>query len=95
LTFRQIVESTRTTAAGILWDRAELFSKLRHLAIAKHRRKTARRCGEMKARLLGQLLRVAPDLVKVVPASDSDLLFSVRFRKRGQLHLPPRYVAWM
>ena len=95
ITFRQILEASRTAAAGHLWDRAELFSKLRHLAKLKHRAKTARRCGEYKAKLLGRLIRVAPDLVKVVPASDSDRLFSVRFLKRSQLHLPPCYVAWV
>src|SRR5262249_48481460 len=94
ITFRQILESTRKTAAGLLWDRAEQFSKLRHLAKSTHHAKTARRCGEYKARLLGRLIRVAPDLVKVTLASDSSELFSVRFQKRGQLHLPPRYVAW-
>jgi hypothetical protein len=92
LTFRQILETSRKASAGLLWDRAEQFSKLRHLAKSKHRARTARRCGEYKARLLSRLIRVAPDLVKVVPATDSDRLYSVRFQKRGQLHLPPRYV---
>jgi hypothetical protein len=92
VTFRQILEATRTSAAGLMWDRAEQFSRLRHLAKSAHRPRTARRCGEFKAKLLGRLIRVAPDLVKVVPATDSDGLCSIRFQKRGQLHLPPRYI---
>jgi len=92
ITFRQIVEAARQSAAGLMWDRAEQFSRLRHLAKAMHRAKTARRCGEYKAKLLGRLIRVAPDLVKVVPATDSDGLCSIRFPNRGQLHLPPRYM---
>ena len=91
-TFRQIVEANLPLAAGRMWDRAEQFSKLRHLAKAKRRARTARRCGEYKARLLGRLLRVAPDLVKLIPATDSDRLFSVWFRRRGRLHIPPRYI---
>src|SRR5262245_53227531 len=92
ITFRQILETTRKSAAGLMWDRAEQFSRLRHLAKAMHRAKTARRCGEYKAKLLGRLIRVAPDLVKVIPATDSDGLCSIRFQTRGQLHLPPRYI---
>src|SRR5262245_8848324 len=92
ITFRQILEASRKTAAAFMWDRAKQFSKLRHLAKLNHRARTARRCGEYKAKLLGHLIHVAPDLVRVVPATDSDGLCSVRFQQRGQLHLPPRYV---
>lgn len=92
ITFRQILEASRKSAAGLMWDRAEQFSQLRHLAKAMHRAKTARRCGEYKAKLLGRLIRVAPDLVKIIPATDLDGLCSIRFPNRGQLHLPPRYM---
>lgn len=92
VTFRQILEASRKSAASLMWDRAEQFSRLRHLAKSAHRARTARRCGEFKAKLLGRLICVAPDLLKMVPATDSDGLCSVRFQDRGRLHLPPRYL---
>lgn len=94
VTFRQMVAELRPEAVDHLWLQAVQFSRLRHLAVESKKSRAARRCGECKARLIGKVCRLAPELVKVVPASDSERLFSVRYRHRGWLHLPPRYVEY-
>jgi hypothetical protein len=92
MTFKELAESCRLEAADSIWHRAIVVSKLRHLARTKERTKLARRLGEVKARLIKEVCHLAPELVRVVRASDHDRLFSVRYRGGSRLHLPLRLV---
>lgn len=92
-TFREHFEETRLAAARILWQRAVQVSKLRHLARLREQTRLARRLGETKAKLIFEVCRLAPELVRVIHASDHERLFSVRFGD-SRLHLPLRLLRW-
>ena len=92
-TFRELFEDTRLAAADAIWQRAIQVSKLRHLACLNERSRLARRLGEVKAKLIYEVCRLAPELVRIINASDHDRLFSVHFRA-SRLHLPLRLLRW-
>lgn len=92
-TFRKLFEDTRLSAAEALWDRATQVSKLRHLARLQEQARLARRLGELKAKLIYEVCRLVPELIRIVHASDHDRLLSVHFRS-SRLHLPLRLLRW-
>jgi hypothetical protein len=93
ITFRKLFEDTRLAAAESLWQRAIQVSKLRHLARVHEKARLARRLGEVKAKLIYEVCKLVPELVRIRHASDHDRLFSVHFRT-SRLHLPLRLLKW-
>lgn len=89
LTFREVLEMTRESAAESAWSRAEQASRLRHLVIAQHRFRAARVLGEIKQKALRCVATLVPEQISL--EVDSDYLIgqpSVCWPGHGRLHLP-------
>ena len=86
--FREIVQDTREQAAANAWERARIASNLRHLAINRGDRQSARRLSWMKQEAIQLVASLLPDQLKITLDSDHHIgLVSVRFEGHGRLHL--------
>jgi hypothetical protein len=84
-----MMEATRPQAAGSAWERAQRASRLRHVALAKGDRRTARALSEIKKNAVKLAARLLPEAVEVAVDTDYHIGFlSIRFAGRGALHLP-------
>ena len=92
-TFQLICESSRHEAAEAVWRRAGQASRLRHVAIAQGRPRTARRLASLKRDAIRQVLRLNPKTVHVTVDPHDVRLLSVRWPGHGKLHLPASAVV--
>lgn len=89
LTFREIVDMERVTAARIAWDRACVASHLRRAVVSQGRRKSARQLASVKLEAIKLAFRLAPECLTVGIDGEYQIgLPSIRWAGRGRLHLP-------
>lgn len=89
INFRQIEEESRYEAAELAWSRAEVASKLRHVAAARGNRRVASRLADVKRQAIRQVLRLQPNTVQVSIDDEYHVgLVSVSWPGHGKLHLP-------
>lgn len=89
VTFRQIVEESRSDAAASAWERAKFASGLRHIEAKIGRHKNAQRLAEWKARAVRLALSLLPEQIHVTIDNDYQVgLLSISWKGRGRLHLP-------
>lgn len=89
MTFREIVDETRTEAAGRAWDRARLASRIRHAIRDSGRIRGTYALGELKRAAISRAIELAPDRILVSIDTDFHVgLLSIRWNGHGGLHLP-------
>ena len=89
LTFREMVDMERVTAARIAWNRARLASRLRRTVVAQGRRKSAGQLSALKLKDIRLAFRLAPEYLTVgIDGEYQTGLPSICWAGRGRLHLP-------
>ena len=89
LTFREMVDMERVTAAKIAWDRACVASRLRRTVVAQGRWKSARQLSALKLKDIKLAFRLAPEYLTVGIDGEYQIgLPSIRWAGRERLHLP-------
>jgi hypothetical protein len=90
-TFAQILEITRDEAARTAWRRAELASRVRHVAAAAHDCRAAQAAARIKQLAILHTRRLLPTRVEIMPDDRFDQeTFRIVLRGSGALHLPHR-----
>jgi hypothetical protein len=89
VTMKQVVESTRETAAANSWQRARQASWMRKLLRQEGKPSQSKICAAIKIQAIRQLLQIAPESIQV---SIDDVyqvgLLQVRYKDGSTLHLP-------